>query len=409
MPSIEQLERYADVLIRVGLNVQPGQPVSIQTPIEAAEFVRILVAKAYEAGAFTVNVDWHDPLSRRIRLQQESEEALGQVPRWAVQKSEELCASNTAFLYIDAENPDLLAEVDPKRIALQAKANGVAFKEVDKNFMEDRVTWLVCSIPTKDWAVKMFPDETPDAALDKLWEAIFLTMRMGEEDPVNAWNTHLDNLEKRAEFLNDKRFRSLHYRGPGTDLTVELSELHTWMAARSHNQQGSGFVANLPTEEVYTLPQRNGTNGTVRSTMPLAYGGVVIEGIELEFENGRIIHYSAETGAETLKELVETDEGSHFLGEIALVPVDSPISNLNKLFYNTLFDENAACHLAIGEAYPTCLQGGKNMSEEELRQHGANDSLTHVDFMIGSNQLDIDGQTSDGTIVPLFRAGNWVI
>lgn len=409
MPSIEQLERYADVLIRVGLNVQPGQPVSIQTPLEAAEFVRILVAKAYEAGAFTVNVDWHDPLSRRIRLQKESEQALGQVPRWAIQKTEELCGTNTAFLYIDAEDPDLLSDVDPKRIALQAKANGVAFKEVDKNFMEDRVTWLVCSIPTKDWAGKMFPEDTSDAALDKLWQAIFLTMRMGEEDPVNAWNLHLDRLEKRAEFLNEKRFRSLHYRGPGTDLTVELSELHTWMAARSQNQQGSGFVANLPTEEVYTLPKRNGINGRVRSTMPLSYGGVVIEGIELKFEIGRITQYSAETGLETLKELVETDEGSHFLGEIALVPVDSPISNLNKLFYNTLFDENAACHLAIGEAYPTCLQGGKNMSEEELRQHGANDSLTHVDFMIGSNQLDIDGQTADGTTVPLFRAGNWVI
>lgn len=191
MPSIEQLERYADVLIRVGLNVQPGQPVSIQTPLEAAEFVRILVAKAYEAGAFTVNVDWHDPLSRRIRLQKESEQALGQVPRWAIQKTEELCGTNTAFLYIDAEDPDLLSDVDPKRIALQAKANGVAFKEVDKNFMEDRVTWLVCSIPTKDWAGKMFPEDTSDAALDKLWQAIFLTMRMGEEDPVNAWNLHL--------------------------------------------------------------------------------------------------------------------------------------------------------------------------------------------------------------------------
>lgn len=409
MPTIDQLQHYAEVLLRIGLHVQPEQPVLINAPLEAAEFVRILVAQAYEAGASTVGVDWEDPLSRRIRLEKEADEFLGQFPKWPVQKALEMCNDNTAFLYIDAENPDLLAGVDPKRIALFHKARGTAMKPVEKYFMEDRVTWLVCSIPSKDWAMKMFPNETADVAVDKLWDVIFTTMRMNEKNPVAAWQAHLDGLEERAQFLNDRHFRSLHYQAPGTDLTVELPDLQFWQAARSMNGQGNWFVANLPTEEVYTLPKRDGVHGVVSSTKPLAYGGVVIEGIQLTFESGRIVSYQAETGVDTLKELIETDEGSHYLGEVALVPVNSPISNMNTLFYNTLFDENASCHLAIGEAYPTCLEGGKEMSKEDLERHGANDSISHVDFMVGSTELDIDGILPDGTTVPLFRAGNWVI
>lgn len=221
MPTIKQLERYAEVLIRVGLNIQPGQPVSIRTPIEAAEFVRMLVAKAYEAGALTVHVDWHDPETGRIRLLQESEEALVHVPTWLVQKSAELCHDNTAFLHIDAENPDLLADIDPRRIAMAAKARNMALKEVNKNFMEDRVSWLVCSIPTKAWAMKLFPGEPEDTAVEKLWDTIFKTMRMDETDPVSAWNEHLDRLETRAAFLNDRRFARLSYQARGTDLTVD--------------------------------------------------------------------------------------------------------------------------------------------------------------------------------------------
>ena len=409
MPSREQLERYAEVLVRIGLNVQEGQPVSIRTPIEAAEFARILVEKSYEAGASTVHVDWLDPLTRKIRMEREAEEHLVKVPKWAVQKSEEQCADHTAFLFIDAEDPDLLKGIDPKRIALVSKAMHSALKEVDKNFMEDRVTWLVCSIPTLNWAQKMFPQDSEQDAVSKLWDAIFKVMRMDQADPVAAWNDHLNKLEARANFLNDKKFRRLHYVAPGTDLSVELPDGHIWKAARSANGQGKGFVANMPTEEVYTLPKRDGVNGVVSSTMPLSYGGVVIEGIELTFENGRVVHFNAKSGYDTLKELIETDEGSHYLGEVALVPVNSPIAELNTLFYNTLFDENASCHLAIGEAYPTCLEGGQGLSKEELLARGANDSLTHVDFMIGSKTMNIDGILDDGSEVALFRSGEWVI
>ncbi len=409
MPTQEQLERYAEVLIRVGLNVQPDQPVVIRSPIETADFARLLMEKSYEAGAATVYVDWRDPLTNRVRLVREAEEHLAKVPRFLVQKSEEQCAENAAFLVIDAEDPDVYAGVDPKRIAMASKATQAAMKEVNQNFMEDRVTWLVCSIPTGDWALKMFPNETRDEAIAKLWAAIFKVMRMDHDDPVQAWQDHVDRLEARAAFLNESNFRFLHYRAPGTDLQVELPNGHIWQAARSRNGQGAGFVANMPTEEVYTMPKRDGVNGTVRSTMPLAYEGVVIEGIELVFEQGRIIRYHAQSGLDTLQELIETDEGSHYLGEVALVPVDSPIAELNTLFFNTLFDENASCHLAIGEAYPTCLGGGKGLSKEELLARGANDSLTHVDFMIGSQQLDIDGVLDDGTSVPLFRAGRWAL
>lgn len=407
MPSKEQLEQYAEILVRIGLNVQPDQPVSIQSPLETADFARIVMEKAYEAGAANVDMEWNDPLSRRIRLEREKEEFLVRVPRWPIDRIKESADANMAFLNIYSENPDLLSHIDPARVHKYHKAMGEAFKEVQKNFMDDRVTWLVCSLPTQDWAQKMFPDLSSQDAVDKLWDVIFTTMRMNEPDPVAAWKAHLDNLENRAQWLNGLKLAKLHYQGPGTDLTVELPELHTWVAATSVNAAGTPFVANLPTEEVYTLPHRDGINGVVSSTMPLAYGGVVIEGIQLKFENGRVVDFSSKTGYETLKGLIETDEGSRSLGEIALVPVDSPISKLNTLFYNTLFDENASCHMALGMAYPTCLEGGRDMSRAKLDELGVNDSVVHEDFMVGSSQLNIDGILRDGSKVPVFRNGNW--
>lgn len=409
MPSKEQLQKYANILIRIGLNVQPGQRVAINAPIDSAEFVRLLVTCAYDAGASTVNVDWKDPLTRRIRLERESEQALQDVPKWMLQKLLEECDRNTCFLYLDSTDPDLMQGVDANKMALHSKALQQALKPSDKYFMEDRVTWLVCAMPSKEWAQKMFPDESAEGAVARLWETILKTMRMDEANPVQAWSDHLDRLEARAKFLNEQHFVKLHYRSQITDMTVELVDKHFWQAARSVNAQGSTFVANMPTEEVYTLPKRDGVNGKVKSTMPLAYEGVIIDEIELTFKDGRIVDFNASSGYDALKNLIETDDGSHYLGEIALVPVQSPISNLNTLFYNTLFDENASCHIAIGEAYPTCLVGGKEMTEAEVKANGANMSLQHVDFMIGSPDLDIDGYLADGTVVPVFRAGNWAI
>ena len=409
MPTQEQLKEYANVLLTIGLNVQKGQPVAIGSPIEAADFVHILTEQAYEIGASTVHIEWADPLIKRIRMEKEEEQYLEQVPPWSMQRMQELIDQNAAFLMIAAEDPDLLAGIDQRRIGIADKAFQTAYKPIRQNFMEDRVTWLVCSLPTKAWAQKIYPNVAANEAVAKLWEVMLTIMRIDQENPVQAWRDHLARLEHRAKFLNEKRVKKLQYRATGTDLTIELPDGHIWMAAGSQNAKGAHFVANLPTEEVYTLPKRDGIDGTVRSTKPLVYNGIVIEGIELKFERGRIVSYQASAGYEALKELIETDEGSHFLGEVALVPVNSPIAESNTLFYNTLFDENASCHLAIGQAYPTCLQGGVAMSAEERLAAGANDSITHEDFMVGSDDMDIDGILADGSVLPIFRQGKFVI
>lgn len=409
MPDHNQLERYADILIKVGLNVQPDQPVSISAPLEAAPFVRMLCERAYAAGAYSVDVDWNDPQCSRIGMKMMPERALEDIPQWPIAKVDELYGKNAAFLSILAADPDLMKDVSPERLAVRAKAMGTAFAKVQNYFMEERVSWLACSIPTADWAQKVFPEATADEAVTKLWDAIFDVMRMNEPDPAQAWKEHVLRLGERARLLNNRHFSALHYRAPGTDLRIELPELHQWVSAQSQNDKGDWFAANLPTEEVFTLPKRDGVDGMLSSTKPLAYNGQIIEGIVLQFERGRIIDYSAEVGYETLKGLIETDEGSHYLGEVALVPDDSPISNRRQLFYNTLFDENASCHVAIGKAYPFCLRDGKGLSEGALLKAGANHSITHVDFMIGSADLDIDGEMADGTEIPIFRKGNWVI
>ncbi len=408
MPQPEELQRYADIIVRVGANVQPGQGVTVTAPIDTAPFTRILVERLYEAGAGIVRLRWQDPLCQRMTFERAAESELGRVPDWEVQRQIEEIDDNSVRIYIDAEDPDLLKGIDEGRIALAHKARGKAFKAADDRIMADEVTWVVCASPSPAWARKMFPEiADDDTAVEALWQTLLRVMRTKGDDAVAVWNEHFDELERHAEFLNQRHFRRLHYRAPGTDLHLELPPKHFWSAARTVNARGAAFAANLPTEEVYTLPARGGAEGTVRATMPLVYNGVVIEGIELTFKDGRVVDFTCSTGYETLKQLIDTDEGSHYLGEVALVPVTSPIAQEGRLFYSTLFDENASCHLAIGHAYPTCLVGGREMSEEELAQAGLNDSITHVDFMIGSSELDIDGETNSGEMVPVMRKGLW--
>ena len=408
MPKPEELRRYADIIIQVGANVQRGQSVTVTAPLETAPFVRLLTERLYAAGAGIVRQRWHDPQSERLTYEHALESELGQVPLWEVQRQTEEIEANSALIYVDADDPDLLRGVDPGRVALARKARGQAFKAADDRIMADEVTWVVCASPSPAWARKMFPDLKGDEeAVEALWQTLLRVMRTEGDDGVGAWRAHFDDLERRAEFLNQSHFQRLHYRAPGTDLHLELPPLHLWSAARTQNARGAGFAANLPTEEVYTLPARGSAEGSVRATLPLVYHGVVIEDIELRFEAGRIVDFSSRTGYETLRQLIETDEGSHYLGEVALVPVTSPIAQEGRLFYSTLFDENASCHLAVGHAYPTCLQGGREMSEEQLQQAGLNDSITHVDFMIGSDGLDIDGETQAGELVPVMRKGLW--
>ncbi|WP_404346382.1 aminopeptidase [Sutcliffiella horikoshii] len=401
------MEKYAELAVKVGVNIQKGQTLIVNADIATAPFVRLVTKKAYEAGAKLVQIEWTDEQVTRIRYDKAPDESFEYFPGWRAEMLEKAFGEGAAMLAITSVNPDLLKGVDASKIANLQKAAGEATKGYRNMVMADKISWSIVAVPSKGWSAKVFPDLSEQEQEEKLWESIFHATRANLEDPVQAWMDHKEKLSEKVEFLNNKKFKSLHYKAEGTDLTIELAEKHVWIGPESINENGVAFIANMPTEEVFTTPLKTGVNGTVRSSKPLNYGGNMIDNFSITFENGKIVSFEAEEGYETLQKLIETDEGSHYLGEVALVPHDSPISNTNLIFYNTLFDENASHHLAIGNAYSFALEGGKQMSEEELEAAGANSSITHVDFMIGSSDMDIDGITKDGERVPLFRQGNW--
>lgn len=409
MTSFQQnLKKYAELAVKVGVNIQQGQTLVVNASLDAAEFVRLVVKKAYETGAKHVQVDWNDDIVTRTRFELAPQEAFEEFPEWRANGLETLAENGAAFMSIVSSSPDLLKGIDSKKISASSKAAGTALSAYRNYMQADKVSWTVIAVPSEKWAAKVFPD-AGDQAVEKLWDAIFKATRTDLEDPVAAWKEHDQSLHSKVEFLNGKKYKKLHYRAKGTDLTIDLPEKHLWIGAGSVNEKGDDFMANMPTEEVFTVPAKEGVNGVVASTKPLSYGGNLIDNFSITFEKGRITEVKAEEGEEILKELVATDEGSHYLGEVALVPHDSPISMSNVLFYNTLFDENASNHLAIGNAYAFCIEGGKKMSREELLENGVNSSITHVDFMIGSAEMDIDGILEDGTSEPLFRKGTWAI
>lgn len=410
MTQFEQkLERYAELIVKIGVNVQPGQQVYVTGSVEIAPLVRLVASKAYEAGASNVHVDWTDETLSRLKYEKAADEFFTVYPEWEAAKRNAFVDANAAFISIVSQNPDLLKGIDPQRISNFQKAAGKALEYYRRAAQSDKVSWTVVAAASKDWAAKVFPGESGDSAVNKLWDAIFNAVRLNADNPVEAWKRHNANLHAKVDILNAKHFHKLHYTAPGTDLTIELPEKHVWVGAASTSASGVSFMANMPTEEVFTVPYRNGVNGYVSSTKPLSYGGNIIDNFKLTFENGRIVKVEAERGQEILQRLVDTDEGSHYLGEVALVPHESPISQSNVLFYNTLFDENASNHLAIGSGYAFNVEGGKEMSPEELEACGVNSSITHVDFMIGSAEMDIDGIHKDGTREPVFRQGNWAI
>ncbi|KKO55273.1 aminopeptidase [Paenibacillus sp. DMB20] len=401
------LDKYAELAVRVGVNVQKGQTLVVHAPVEAASFIRLIAAKAYDAGARLVKVIWNDEALTRLQYEKASDDVFTEKPKWFVGEIVELVENGAAVLHVLAENPDLLNGIDPERIANYYKTRGEAMKQYRAYQQADKFSWCLIAVPSPAWAAKVFPDVPETEQMDKLWEAIFHTVRVDQDNPVDAWNRHLEVLEQKSTVLNAKQYKALHYIAPGTDLTIELPKGHIWAQGDSINERGHSFVANMPTEEVFTAPLKTGVNGTVRSTKPLSYAGNIVDNFSLTFENGRVVSFTAEQGYETLERLLNMDEGARYLGEVALVPHQSPISESNILYFNTLFDENASNHLAIGSAYAFCLEGGKGMSQEELAEHGLNTSVTHVDFMIGSADMDINGITEDGTEEPVFRSGNW--
>lgn len=405
----ERLKTYAALATEVGVNVQPGQSLWISAPNAAATFVRLVVRRAYEIGAKYVHVDWSDESVTRARFELAPEDGLAFYPSWVVEGRKQMAEDGAAFLWIVAEDPDLLRGIPAERIGIATKAAQTAVQPIRHYTLNNKVAWSIVAVPSPAWAAKVFPDVAQEEQEEALWDAIFSATRVKEDHPVQQWRDHAARLGDKARFLNERKYRELRYRAPGTDLTIGLPESHKWVSAGTKSAAGHLFIPNMPTEEVFTSPLRTAVNGVVASSRPLSYGGNLIDNFSLTFRDGRIVDYSAEKEYDTLKQLIETDEGSHYLGEVALVPHRSPISDTNITFFNTLFDENAACHLAIGFSFPFCIEGGGELSKEELRERGLNDSLTHVDFMIGRADLEIDGIREDGTEEPLFRSGNWAI
>ncbi|NGX76958.1 aminopeptidase [Staphylococcus sciuri] len=403
----KQLQKYAELLVKVGLNVQEKEPVYIQASIDASEFVHLVVEEAYKIGAEDVKVRYNDDRIAQLKYQYEPEAFFENVKQYDIDEKMDYLDRKAAFLSIVSSSPDSLKDADPNKIRKSMAANGKAFKDYMVAVQSDRMSWCVASYPSVGWAKMMFPELSDDEAVNKLLETILKTVRVDQEDPLKAWEDHDHLLHEKADYLNNKKYKALHYKSEGTDLTIELPDGQYWSGASSVNSKGNSFVANMPTEEVFTAPHKNGVNGTVSNTLPLSYSGNIIDDFTLTFKDGEVVDYKAGIGEEILKSILETDEGSKRLGEVALVPVDSPISNMNTLFYNTLFDENASCHIALGSAYAFCIEGGKDMSAEQLAENGLNDSTTHVDFMIGSKDLSIDGILENGEKEPVFRDGNW--
>jgi aminopeptidase len=404
----ENLERYADLIVQVGLNLQKDQELLISAPISAYEFVRQITEKAYEAGAIHVMTDFHDEVLKKIRLEKSSEEGLKVFPHWKQKGYIEMAENNVALLNLIAPNPALLKDIDPGRVAVLNKVAAEASKDFSSYIGGGKISWLIAAYPTEEWAASVFPDSEKEKAIEKLWENIFYTTRTDREQTVELWANHINELNERARRLNEANFEKLHYKGPGTDLTIGFSPQTKWISAQFTNDKGIPFVPNLPTEEVFTIPEKTSVNGVVSSTKPLNYGGTLIKDFSLTFNEGKVVDFSAKEGYDTLKNLLETDEGASYLGEVALVPHDSPISNTNIVFNNTLFDENASCHIALGRALSVCVENGKELSSDDLRKIGFNESMIHVDFMIGSKELSIDGEKADGTIHAVFRNGDWV-
>lgn len=404
----EKLQQYAETIVRIGLNIQQGQELVISAPIETAWFIHIVAEQAYKAGAKDVICDWGDEIGRKQRFTYASIDTLSEIPQPLVDLRMYYQARGAAFLSIHAENPTLMADVDKQKMGAVSKARGMAFKPFSEKLDSGENVWCVIAIPTVAWAEQVFPGKMGMDAMEALWDAIFATTRIGDGDPVEKWHTHMETLREKAEFLNQKQFVKLHYTNSiGTDLWIGMPEKHIWGGALEKCNNGTIFVPNMPTEEVFSAPDCTNVNGVVKSALPLIYQGSKIDNFSLTFENGRVVDYAAEEGYDNLTSIFESDERARYLGEVALVPYHSPISQSGILFYNTLFDENAACHLALGEAYPTCIEGGGQMNAEELTAHHLNVALLHIDFMIGTSDLNIVGVDADGVETPIFVNGDW--
>lgn len=404
----ENLRLYAQLTLREGLGLANGQELLVFAEHDQAPFVRLIVEEAYRAGAKHVEVFYRDSEIVKARFREGSDEAIGYAPQWFYDGITQAHRANAARLGILSADPALLSSFPAERVAASSKAQSQAAKELSDLVSEFAINWCLVGASSPEWAKRVFPDSPELEAVAKLWEKIFLSCRVLEDDPLTAWAAHSQTLEAKVAWLNDLRLDALHFRGPGTDLRVGLVENHEWAGGSGVAKNGIRCCPNIPTEEVFTMPHRDRVDGTVRSTKPLSLRGQVLTDIQMEFRDGVAVKATAATGDETLQKLLATDDGAKRLGEVALVPQSSKVSQTGVLFFNSLYDENAACHIAMGASYSENLPGSEALSEDEQAKLGANSSLIHVDWMIGSSSLDVDGVRADGTALPLMRSGEWV-
>ncbi|WP_375637607.1 MULTISPECIES: aminopeptidase [unclassified Bartonella] len=403
----EMLNRLAEITVKVGLNLQEGQDLVLTAPVSALPFVRRIAYHAYKVGAGVITPIFSDDILSLTRFENAHTASFDCAPSWLYEGMAKAFENGAARLAIVGDNPLLLSNQDFDKVSRLNKATSIAYQPALKQISNFAMNWSIVAYPTAGWAEAMFPSLSLNEAIKKLADAIFSASRVTEEDPVQAWTVHNAHLKKRSSWLNEQRFSALHFTGPGTDLTVGLADDHEWHGGASVAQNGVICNPNIPTEEVFTTPHAHKVEGFVRSTKPLSYQGTLVDNIEVRFDAGRIVEARASTGQEVLQQVLQSDEGASRLGEVALVPHSSPISKSGLLFYNTLFDENAACHIALGQCYSKCFLDGASLTSEEIAARGGNKSVIHIDWMIGSGEIDIDGITQDGVRVPVFRKGEW--
>src|SRR3984893_10497894 len=402
------LERLAEVAVRVGLGIAQGQELVMTATLDAVPLARLITAHAYKAGASLVTPLFTDEELALLRFRYARDASFDAAPSWFYEGMPQAYRNGAARLAIAGNDPSLLSREDPEKVSRVNRATSKAYRPALELIVRHEINWTIVACATPAWAAAVFPDLTQDQALARLWDAIFAASRADQPDPVAAWKQHYANLHARAGRLNEKRYSALHFRGPGTDLRVGLADDHLWLGGGTTARNGRYCIPNMPTEEVFTTPHKDRVEGQVTSTKPLSHQGTMIEGISVRFQAGKIVEAHAARGEQVLQRMIETDEGARRLGEVSLVPYSSPIASSGLLFMNTLFDENAASHIALGQAYSTCLKNGDQLAYEELAARGANESLIHVDWMIGSSEIDLDGITATGSAEPLMRKGEWV-
>ncbi len=407
MINKKNLKKLAKLAIKTGVNLQKGQDLIISAPIEALPLVREVTKQAYKAGAGLVNCFFNDEKMQILRYKYAFDESFDKAPTWLFEAMAKAFDENTARLAIIGDNPNLLANEDPIKIGRANKALSKAGTPVRERITAFNINWNIIAYPTADWAKLVFPNETKKMAVKKLADAIFSASYADLDDPIAKWEQHNKKLAKKTKWLNEQNFAFLHFKAEGTDLKVGLAEEHEWAGGAAMAKNGVICNANIPSEEVFTTPHAQRVEGYVSSTKPLSHHGTLIKDIKVSFKEGKIVKANAKEGEEVLLKVLDIDEGARRLGEVALVPHSSPISKSNILFYNTLFDENASCHIALGQCYSKCFKNGSDLSKEQIAKQGGNSSAIHIDWMIGSDKMDIDGIKQNGEIVPIFRQGEW--